>query len=266
MTQAQGPVRYSGTMSWDPDRYLRFTHQRSRPGVELLARTPDINARQIVDLGCGTGNLTALLAQRWPEADITGIDSSEEMIDRARSDHPSITWTISDIEKWVPDEPVDLVFSNAALHWVDDHEVLFRRLRSFLVADGVLAVQMPDNWDAPTHRIPADVLDSGEWPDAARPSLIRDRLSPAEMYARWIQPAAVDMWRTTYSQKLTGDDPVWTWVTGSVLRPVLASLDTTDRDRFARRCMALYREAYPAESDGTTTVPFSRFFLVAQAT
>ena len=99
---------------------------------------------------------------------LTGIDSSEEMIDHARSDHPSITWTISDIETWVPDEPVDLVFSNAALHWVDDHEVLFRRLRSFLVADGVLAVQMPDNWDAPTHRIPADVLDSGEWPDAAQ--------------------------------------------------------------------------------------------------
>jgi len=266
MTQAQGPVRYSGTMSWDPDRYLRFTHQRSRPGVELLARTPDINARQIVDLGCGTGNLTALLAQRWPEADITGIDSSEEMIDRARSDHPSITWTISDIEKWVPDEPVDLVFSNAALHWVDDHEVLFRRLRSFLVADGVLAVQMPDNWDAPTHRIPADVLDGGDWPAGAGTALMRDRLSSPTLYARWLQPAAVAIWRTTYFQELSGDDPVWEWVTGSVLRPVLANLDAASRDRFAQHCKTLYREAYPSDSEGTTTLPFSRLFVIAQAT
>lgn len=253
-------------MPWDPDRYLRFADHRSRPGVELLARVPDVDARRIVDLGCGTGNLTALLAQRWPEADITGIDSSEEMIDRARRDHPSITWTISDIELWVPDGPIDLIFSNAALHWVDDHQAQFKRLRSLLADGGVLAVQLPDNWDAPTHRIPADVLESEEWPDAARAALLRDRLAPAAMYARWVQPAAVDMWRTTYSQQLVGDDPVWTWVTGSVLRPVLASLDTTDRDRFAQRCIALYRAAYPAEPDGATTLPFSRLFVIAQAT
>lgn len=253
-------------MPWDPDCYLRFADHRTRPGVELLARIPDMAARRIVDLGCGTGNLTSLLAQRWPEADITGIDSSEEMIERARRDHPSTTWRHGDIETWEPDSPLDLIFSNAALHWVDDHQTLFRRLRSMPADDGVLAVQMPDNWHAPTHRVPANVLDSGEWPEGARAALMRDRLSRPDLYARWVQPSAVDMWRTTYYQHLSGDDPVWTWVTGSLLRPVLANLDAADRERLAQHCRDLYREAYPAGAGGTTTLPFSRLFVIAQAT
>ena len=253
-------------MPWDPDRYLRFADHRSRPGVELLARIPDIEARHIVDLGCGTGNLTALLARRWPDANIAGIYSSEEMIERARRDHPKLTWCINTIENWHPDTPVDLIFSNAALHWVDDHETLFRRLRSLLARDGILAVQMPDNWDAATHRIPGEVLDSGDWPDGARAALPRDRLAQPDRYLRWLQPATTDMWRTTYFQQLGGDDPVWAWVTGSFLRPVLANLDAEDGDRFSLQCRALYREAYPSDLSGTTTLPFRRLFLIAQAT
>ena len=266
MPQAHGGLRYAGPMPWDPDRYLRFADHRTRPGIELLTRIPDIEARQIVDLGCGTGNLTALLARRWPDANTTGIDSSEEMIERARRDHPALSWTIGSIETWDPDTRFDVIFSNAALHWVDGHEALFRRLRSFLADDGVLAVQMPDNWAAPTHRIPAGVLDGGDWPAGAGTALMRDRLSSPDLYARWLQPATVDMWRTTYFQELSGDDPVWEWVTGSVLRPVLANLDAASRDRFAQHCKALYREAYPPDSEGTTTLPFSRLFVIAQAT
>jgi trans-aconitate 2-methyltransferase len=188
------------------------------------------------------------------------------MIERARRDYPAMAWAVGDIETWTPDRPLDLIFSNAALHWVNDHAELFGRLRSFLAERGVLAVQMPDNWNAPTHHIPAEVLNSGDWANAARASLMHDRLSQAEMYSRWVQPATVDMWRTTYFQKLSGDDPVWTWVTGSFLRPVLANLEPADRDRFSRRCRSLYREAYPAEPDGTTTLPFSRFFMIAKTT
>lgn len=252
-------------MPWDPDRYLRFADHRTRPGIELLSRVPDIEARQIVDLGCGTGSLTALLAQRWPEATTTGIDSSEEMIERARRDHPALNWTVSSVEAWDPDAHLDLIFSNAALHWVDDHKTLFRRLRSSLADGGVLAVQMPDNWAAPTHRIPADVLDSGDWPETARSALMRNRLARPDRYEQWVQPATVDMWRTTYFHQLGGVDAVWTWVTGSVLRPVLEHLDTEDRDRFSRSCRDRYRKAYPAGADGTTTLPFSRLFVIAQA-
>jgi trans-aconitate methyltransferase/nucleoside-diphosphate-sugar epimerase len=206
-------------VTWDPDRYLRFADQRTRPGLELLARIPDLQPRRVVDLGSGTGHLTALLAARWPDASIIGIDHSSEMIERARSDHPELTWVHGDVGSWQPDEPVDLIFSNATLHWLDDHEQLFRRLRTLVDNEGVVAVQMPDNWSEPTHRIPAEILDEADWPEVARSALTRDRLSEPAAYAAWLQPAGVDPWRTTYYQRLTGDDPVWTWVTGSVLSP-----------------------------------------------
>ena len=250
-------------MPWDPDRYLRFAAERMRPGLELLNRIPDTPARLVVDLGCGTGDLAAALADRWPEAAIVGVDSADEMIERARHEYPALTWIVDDIERWEPEEPVDVVFSNAALHWLDGHEILFRRLRSFVADGGALAVQMPDNWRAPTHRIPAEVLDTGTWPQAARSALMRDRLAEPADYARWLQPGRIDLWRTTYYQQLTGPDPVWTWVTGSVLRPVLAALEADERDRFAEACRQRYAIAYPPDRDGVTTLPFSRLFVVA---
>ncbi|MEN8113445.1 MAG: methyltransferase domain-containing protein [Actinomycetota bacterium] len=250
-------------MPWDPEHYLRFADHRERPGVELMARIPNIEARTIVDLGCGTGNLTELLARRWPAAKVIGIDSSPEMIDRAGRDHPELDWVIGDVAQWEPEDPVDLIFSNATLHWLDAHASLFRRLRSQVSPGGVIAIQMPDNWAAPTHRIPAEILDNGDWPDAARSALMRDRLNRPVEYARWLQPAAVDLWRTTYFQQLTGDDPVWNWVTGSMLRPVLAALDSDDRRRFSLACKERYREAYPRDKTGITTLPFGRLFLIA---
>ena len=160
----------------------------------------------------------------------------------------------------------DLIFSNAALHWVDGHEGLFRRLRSFLAVDGVLAVQMPDNWAAPTHRIPANVLDGGDWPDEARTALMRDRLSSPDLYSRWLQPATVDMWRTTYFQELSGDDPVWSGSRVPSSAPSWPNSTPRAESVFAQHCKALYREAYPPDSDGTTTLRFSRLFVIAQAT
>ncbi len=251
-------------MPWDPDLYLRFADHRTRPGIELLARVPDREPRTIVDLGCGTGDLTSLLASRWPDADVAGIDSSTEMITHARREYPDMAWSVADIAFWEPSGSVDLIFSNAALHWLDDHEALFTRLRGLVAPGGVVAVQMPDNWAAPTHRIAAEILDAGDWPDGAQDALLRDRLSPPPDYARWLQPAEVDVWRTTYYQRLTGEDPVWNWVTGSVLRPVLAALDEDQRERFSGLCRERYREAYPRECDGTTVLPFSRLFMVAR--
>ncbi len=256
---------YRAPMAWDPDRYLRFADHRARPGLELIARIPDAEPHTVVDLGCGTGNLTAVLAQRWPTADVEGLDSSNEMVERARLDHPGIAWSVADIGEWTPSRPVDVIYSNATLHWLDDHASEFPRLLSHLTGGGVLAVQMPDNWSAPTHRIPADVLDDGDWPEGAVVALMRNRLSEPAMYTEWLRPATVDMWRTTYYQELSGEDPVWTWVTGSVLRPVLAALGDRDRERFAMECKARYLSAYPANSSGITTLAFSRLFLVATA-
>lgn len=251
-------------MAWDPDHYLRFADHRARPGIELMARIRHDDPRFVVDLGCGPGNLTALLARRWPNARVLGIDSSPQMIDTARRDHPGIDWLTADIDEWEPDQPIDVLYSNATLHWLDDHARLFPRLRSWLAAAaGVAAIQMPDNWRAPTHRIPADVLDNGRWPAAAVEALLRDRLGTPQDYRRWLQPGSVDIWRTTYYQELNGPDAVWNWVTGSVLRPVLAALDAADGRHFAARCKQRYAEAYPHDADGNVLLPFSRLFMVA---
>lgn len=266
-------IRYRATVSeppssehtarWDPAHYLRFADHRTRPGLELIARIPDADVASIVDLGCGTGHLTAMLAERFPEARVLGVDASEEMIEVARADHPDIDWVVADLSTWAPDVPVDVVYSNATLHWLDDHASLFPRIRSWVAVGGTLAVQMPDNWRAPTHVVPARVLDDGSWPEEARSALMRDRLAAPGDYRRWLQPAEVDLWRTTYHQTLVGADPVWAWVTGSVVRPVLAALAPADRVRFETECRARYREAYPEEPDGTTLLPFSRLFMVA---
>jgi trans-aconitate 2-methyltransferase len=252
-------------MRWDPDRYLTYAAPRLRPGLELLARVPDVAPRRIVDLGCGPGNLTARLAERWPDAAVVGIDSSPEMLARARRDHPRLTWVEEDITAWQPNAPVDLVFSNSTLHWLDDHETVFPRLRSWVAPGGVIAVQMPDNWREPTHRIPADILDDGTWPVAASAALLRDRVSAPESYAGWMQPGRVDMWRTTYYEQFSERDPVWNWYTGSLLRPVLEALEDEDRQRFIARCQARYVAAYPPGAANVTTVPMSRLFLVTQA-
>ena len=257
--------RYRRSVAWDPDTYLRFADQRMRPGIELIARIPDVRASRIADLGCGTADLTALLAERWPSASITGIDASPEMVERARERHPELDIRLGDVETWLPDGPVDVIYSNATLHWLDDHERLVRRLRSHLAPGGVLAVQMPDNWGAATHQVPATILDEGYWRIEARQALIRDRLSAADDYREWLTPAVIDMWRTTYFQEFTGDDPVWEWVNGSLLRPVLEAFDDIEAERFSAVCRRRYREAYRQGSDGITVVPFSRFFFVAVA-
>lgn len=252
-------------MTWDPTSYLAFTGERERPGVDLVGHIPLARPKIVVDIGCGTGNLTARLVKRWPNADVSGFDASSEMIARATGDHPGIRFSIDDIATWEPREPVDVLYSNATLHWLDEHQTLFPRLMSYVAPGGVLAIQMPDNWGAPTHRIPADILDGGVWPDAARSALLRDRLATPAEYLRWLTPAEVDMWRTTYFQGLMGADPVWTWVTGSLLRPVLAALDTEGAARFSTSCIEAYRQAYPPDESGMTVLPFSRLFMVAVA-
>lgn len=250
-------------MSWDPDRYERFFDHRLRPGLDLLERIGDIDPRFVVDLGCGTGTLTAIVAGRWPNAQVTGLDSSEQMLERTPSEVPNVTWKRGEIASWRADHPVGLIFSNAALHWVDDHAGLFSRLVRSLETGGVLAVQMPDNWSQPTHRIPAAVLDEGGYPSEARRALRRNAVARAEDYRQWLGPdVECDIWSTTYRQTLSGEDPVLDWVRGSVLAPVIAALD--DPEPLLAECARRYRLAYPPQPDGTTMLPFRRLFILAR--
>ncbi len=253
-------------MSWDPGRYLRFSDLRIRPGLELLGRIDVESPRLVVDLGCGPGNLTRVLAQRWPDARVVGVDSSPAMLARAASTSSEVTWIEADLTSWEPPDPVDVIFSNAALHWVERHEVIFPRLASTLAPGGHLAVQMPANWAEPTHRLPAAILDGGGWPADAVTALVRDRVRPASFYRRLLSGRLenLDIWTTTYHQQLGGADPVLRWVEGSVLAPVLDALDPASRLRFSEECADSYRRAYPPEPDGTTILPFTRLFIVGK--
>lgn len=219
-----------------------------------------------MDLGCGTGNVTALLRRAWPEARVTGVDSSAAMLERARASDAGVEWEQAEITTWTPSAPVDLLFSNAALHWLDDHGRLFPRLLDLVAPGGVLAVQMPRNFGEPSHTSISDLARERRWRDRLAP-LIRPEPCKAPAYYFDLLAAhakSLDIWETVYAQALTGDNPVADFVKGSWLKPFLDALDPGDRAAFE----AAYRErvarAYPPRPDGTTLFPFRRLFIVAR--
>ncbi|MFP5332572.1 MAG: methyltransferase domain-containing protein [Acidimicrobiia bacterium] len=251
-------------MTWDPVRYEQFLDHRLRPGIDLMNRIGRFTPSRIVDLGCGTGRLTRLLAGSHPDSEVVGVDSSPEMLEQAQQPPSAIRWVQASVTEWEPDHEYGLIFSNAALHWLDDHPALFARLGSWVPAGGVLAVQMPDNWNQPTHTIPSAMVEGPEFRDVSA-LLARNRVAPPARYREWLGDGlTVDLWTTTYHQILEGEDPVFDWVSATVLAPVLAALDPSRRDRFAAECVRRYREVYPPEPDGTTILPFRRLFIVAR--
>jgi trans-aconitate 2-methyltransferase len=252
--------------TWDPNRYLGFADERSRPFVELVSRIELADPRRIVDLGCGPGHLTPVLRSRWPSAAIVGVDSSPEMIGRAvaDSDDPGMSYVEADLRDWVAAAPVDLVVSNAALQWVPGHLGLLPRLADQVAPDGVFAFSVPGNFDEPSHRL-LDELAASE-PFAAYTG---DRDRPASHDAATYLGVlaglgwAVDAWETTYLHVLTGADPVYHWIAGTGARPVLQALPDELRDDFVREFKARLRTAYPANPWGTV-LPFRRIFVVAR--
>lgn len=254
-------------MPWDPESYRRHLDDRLRPGLDLLARVDLASPDLAVDLGCGTGELTRHLAGVWPGARVIGLDSSPEMLSRARSSGSRIEWVEGRIERWEPPRPPSLVFSNAALHWVDDHAALFPRLAGLLAPGGVLAVQMPANHHAASHRVIAAAAKDGPWSERLGPLVRESPVAAPEWYHRLLSPVAgrVDVWATEYLHRLRGPDPVFEWVSGSVLRPLLDALDPPDRRELAGRVRDDLAAAYPPEPDGTVLFPFRRLFVVARA-
>ena len=258
-------------MAWDPAQYLKFGDNRFRPGLELLNRVSfaagDDAVELIYDLGCGTGALTAALAARWPAAQVIGADSSPDMLARAKADLPEFSWLEADIASWRPERPPDLIYSNATLHWVDDHPALFPRLLRQLKPGGVLAVQMPDNFCAPSHQLMNETAEDGPWAARLDAALWREPVFSAERYYALLAPAAaeIDIWETTYTQVLHGLDPVLEWVRGSGLRPFLSALAPDEWSEFEAAYARRLRAAYPARPGGKTLFPFRRIFLVARA-
>lgn len=253
-------------MTWEPERYLTFGDQRTRPAYDLLARVPLENAARVADLGCGPGNSTTLLAKRWPEAAIVGVDNSPEMLAQARATGIRATWVDADIAAWTPDHPLDLIYSNAALHWLGDHATLLPRLMSQLRAEGVLALQMPRNRAAPSHTLLRETAGRGPWADRLAGTLDRQPVAAPEWYYDLLSPyaQAPDVWETEYLHALEGDDPVLRWTRGTALRPIMQALDAEQVPQFEAAYAARLREAYPRRADGRTLFPFRRLFVVAQ--
>ena len=253
-------------VGWDPARYLAFEGHRLRPALDLIARIPLAAPESIVDLGCGTGNVTRLLAERWPDARIIGIDGSPEMLARAREGGGRIRWVRAALDDWRPEEPVGLVFSNAALHWLGDHARLFASLADAVAPGGALAVQMPRNFDAPSHRCMTEAASSGPWRDRLAGLLRPSPVAEPGFYYRVLAPRArrLDLWETEYLHRLDGDNPVAEWTKGTWLKRFLDALEEPMRGDFEADYRRRIKAAYPAQPDGHTLLPFRRLFMVAE--
>jgi len=251
--------------TWEPQTYLRYADIRFRAGLDLLARIPKLEYRTIYDLGCGTGHLTRILADTFPDAKVVGVDSSPEMLAEARREFPIIDWQQDDISSWNPVAPADLIYTNAALQWVPDHETLLPRLLNKLQPGGVLAMQVPRHFESPSHLALKELVMQGEWHAKLEPLLLTP-VPPPETYWRWLSPHTrnLDLWEIIYLQVLDGRDPVVNFMRGTALRPFLSAMQDDETaefiDAFAKRMAA----AYPPQSNGQTLFPFRRMFLVAQ--
>ena len=252
-------------MLWDPEQYGRYADERGRPFLDLTARIGHPAPRRVVDLGCGPGNLTALLAERWPEATIEGVDASPEMIAEAvaRQDD-RLSFRVEDVMRWAMPPDADVVVSNALLQWVPGHRDLLSRWAAELPGDGWLALQVPANFDAPSHLLMRELADSARWgPRLAGTLRHGDAVATPEEYAALLLAVGLsaDVWETTYLHVLTGHDPVLQWVRGTGLRPILAALDEQNAAEFCAEYAALLRSAYPATEHGTVFA-FRRIFAV----
>jgi trans-aconitate 2-methyltransferase len=266
---------YGDPMSttWDPSQYLRFNDERSRPFWDLVARVPVDEPKLVVDLGCGPGNLTARLVERWPRARVVGVDSSQEMISQAGGlAAENLSFALGDVRAWEAVEPVDVLLSNAVLQWVPDHPTLFERFLRSLAPGGVFAFQVPGNFGFPSHVLLHELAGSDRWKDLMAPAVASapSSLEPTEYLERLLDAGAsdADVWETTYLHVLHGPDAVLEWITGTGLRPFLraleASADQTDKEEFLASYAAALRAAYPADREGRTVFPFRRIFAVAR--
>jgi trans-aconitate 2-methyltransferase len=254
-------------MSWSARQYTTFENERTRPVRDLLAAVPEGDARSVVDIGCGPGNSTELLAARYPQAAVRGLDSSSDMLEAARKRLPQVRFDLADIGTWNEPGPFDVILANAVLQWVPNHAALLPALLAKLAPGGSLAVQVPDNLEEPAHRLMREIAADGPWSGKlANAAAARVERQNAKWYYQQLQPACakVDVWRTTYYHPLAGGaNAVVEWFKGTGLRPFLDPLDAAERAAYLGRYEAAVAEAYPALGDGTVLLPFPRLFIVA---
>lgn len=252
-------------IDWSPTRYLQFEDERTRAARDLLAQVRPGGVRTVVDLGCGPGNSTELLALHFPQAALLGLDNSPAMLAEARRRLPQARFELADATDWTPDPAVDLVFANALYQWIPHHLEQLPRVLRALRPGATLAVQMPDNLAEPTHRLMSEVAGAGPW-STRLSAAARDPLPPVRVYYETLRPwtARLDLWRTTYQHQLSDAAAIVDFVRSTGLRPFLEPLSALERDEFLSRYRARIAAAYPPLADGSVLLPFPRLFMVAE--
>jgi trans-aconitate 2-methyltransferase len=254
-------------MAWDPAQYLKFAGPRLRPAIDLLGHIEAGAPGLVFDLGCGAGNVTRFIAERWPTARIVGIDGSAEMLGKAKADLPQIDWQQADLATGRPPQKPDVIYSNAALHWIEDHAPVFVALFSSLMPGGTLAVQIPRNFGAASHTSMGEAARMGPWRARLEPLLRPAPVEPPDFYYNLLAPLAakLDIWETEYLQVLEGEHAVKEYTKSTWLSPLLAALDEPERSQFEATYTTLVDAAYPRRADGETLFPFRRMFIIATA-
>ena len=253
-------------MAWDPAQYEKFKKERSRPFFDLLAQLDDIEPKAVVDLGCGTGELTAELTKKWPQATVVGVDNSPEMLEKSKAyASERLRFELNEMSQWSPIAPVDLLFSNAAFHWLKPHEEQIQRLAGFVTRGGTFAFQAPNQYREPSHTIIQDVRNAAEWKQLIGSATSDGYLAAPSWYLDTLREMgfATRLWETIYYQVLEGDNAALEWVKGTALRGVLAKLDLEQQKRFLAQCAEKFSAAYP-KTKGGTLFPYRRMFVVAK--
>jgi trans-aconitate 2-methyltransferase len=251
-------------MTWSAKQYTMFEQQRTRPVRDLVAAIPNTEVNTAVDLGCGPGNSTEVLAERYPNAHVTGMDSSDDMLVDARKRLPALSFELADIGAWSPGKTFDVILANASLQWLPDHVTLYPHLVNQLTPGGTLAVQTPDNLDEPAHRLAREVAAGGPWSEKISAVKHNERHTAGYYYELLSKHcSSVDVWRTTYQHPLADHAAVVEWFKASALRPFLAPLTDEEKAAFLQEYQARITQAYPALADGTVLLPFPRLFIIA---
>ena len=252
--------------SWDAELYLRFADERTQPAVDLISRVSLAHPSRVIDLGCGPGNSTAMLRQRWPTAEVVGLDNSREMINAASQAHPDWTWVEGDIAAWTAAAPFDLVFSNAALHWVANHAEVMPHLLRQVGPQGALAIQMPAHFRSPVHQLMVEIARNHAWQASMEDAIHAIKVERPAFYYDLLNPYAskLQLWETEYIHVMDGPAAILEWIRGTGLRPFLEALPSeVQKRRFEELFLTGLTMAYPTQKDGRVLFPFRRLFILA---